>query len=182
MYRAVALEVLRRGLDAARGEDCARVAASLKLEFDAQGRIQIDGRPGEPDIRGREVTALVSAVSAHPAVREPIVARQRHFAHAWGGLVAEGRDMTSVVFPHAEHKFFLTASSSERARRRARELGTPADVAAIQAEIERRDGRDSSRAASPLVRAADAHVVDTDQKSIDEVVAEVLRAVRGARA
>ncbi|MCC7013719.1 MAG: (d)CMP kinase [Planctomycetes bacterium] len=180
MYRAVTLEVLRRGLDPARAEDCARVAASLKLDFDAQGKLSIDGRPGEPDIRGREVTSHVSAVSAHAGVRTGLVELQRSLAASWGGLVAEGRDMTSVVFPHAEHKFFLIASSLERARRRALELGTPAAAERIREELERRDRLDSTRDLAPLVCPPDARVIDTDGKSVDEVVACLLAHVRGA--
>jgi cytidylate kinase len=181
MYRAVTLEVLRRRLDPALGVDCAKVAASLRLEFDAQGRVSIDGRPGEPDIRGAEVTRHVSAVSAHAEVRQPIVAMQRALAERWGGLVAEGRDMTTVVFPDAAHRFFLIASSLERARRRARELGTPGEVERIRAEIERRDALDSTRAVSPLVHAPGAHLVDTDGLTVEQVVERVLAVVRGAR-
>lgn len=182
MYRAVTREVLRRGLDPTRNEDCARTAASLKLEFDAQGKIHIDGAPGEPDIRGGEVTRHVSAVSAHAGVRDELVGLQRSLAARWGGLVAEGRDMTSVVFPDAEHKFFLIASSLERARRRARELGTPHAVEEIRADIERRDAFDSTRALAPLVCPPDALVVDTDGKSVEDVIALLLGHVRGARA
>ena len=180
MYRAVTLEVLRRGLDPTDAGACARVAASLRLAFDAQGKIQIDGRPGEPEIRGAEVTRQVSAVSAHSGVRTHVVAMQRALAASWGGLVAEGRDMTSVVFTHADHKFFLIASPLERARRRARELGRLADVDTIRAEIEQRDRRDSTREHSPLVCPPDAVTIDTDGKTVEQVVDEVLAYARGA--
>jgi cytidylate kinase len=181
MYRAVTQEVLRRGLDPGDGAACGRVAASLRLEFDAQGRIHIDGRAGEPTIRGGEVTRHVSAVSAHPQVREHVVAAQRALATSWGGLVAEGRDTASVVFPHADHKFFLIASSSERARRRALELGTPDAVEAIRAEIDRRDRLDSTREVSPLVVAPGAVTLDTDGRSPEAVVEALLRHVREPR-
>lgn len=180
MYRAVTLEVLSRGLDPADAAACARVAASLKLEFDAQGRVHIDGRPGEPAIRSAEVTRHVSAASAHAAVREHIVAEQQRIAALSRGVVAEGRDTTTVVFPRADHKFFLTASSDERARRRALELHTPERAEQIRAEIERRDQLDSSREVSPLRKADDAHEVLTDGMSVDDVAATVLAIVAGS--
>lgn len=180
MYRAVTLEVLERGSDPRSERDCARVAQGLELSFDAQGRISIDGRPGEPDIRSERVTATVSTVSAHPEVRSVIVREQRALAVRHGGLVAEGRDTTTVVFPHAEHKFFLIATSAERARRRARELGDLAHVAQIQADIDRRDALDSERAHSPLLRAPDATVIDTDRLEAVEVARRILEHVRAA--
>src|SRR6188768_1960038 len=91
MYRAVTREVLRRGVDPVDGAACGRVASSLELAFDAQGRIQVDGHSVEPEIRGREVTSHVSTVAAHGEVRRHVVAAQRSLAHSWGGLVAEGR-------------------------------------------------------------------------------------------
>jgi cytidylate kinase len=182
MYRAVTLVVIQRGIDPARGEDCGRVARELALSFDAALHIQIDGQAGEPAIRGREVTAAVSTVSAHPAVRRAIVKKQRAIAAASPGLVAEGRDTTTVVFPDADHKFFLIATPKERARRRALELGTPDRAEAIQAEIERRDALDSSRTDSPLVQAQDAVVIDTTGLDAKAVIARVLSAVRAAHA
>jgi pantoate ligase/cytidylate kinase len=179
MYRAVTLEALRLGLDPADGAACARVAASLKLEFDAQGKLHLDGRPGEPALRSPEVTRAVSQVSAHAAVRELIVAQQQRIATSSRGVVAEGRDTTTVVFPRADHKFFLTASSHERARRRALELGTPQALEQIRADIEERDRKDSTRAISPLVKARDAHEVITDGKSAEDVAQRLLAIVSG---
>ena len=181
MYRAVTLEVLRRGLDPASEEDCGRVARSVELAFDARGKITIDGVPGEPAIRSREVTTSVSAVSAHGAVRGRVVERQRHLAASWGGLVAEGRDTTTVVFPQATHKFFLIASAHERARRRALEIGEPQRADAIQAEIEHRDALDTSRAHSPLRCPPDAIVVDTSGLDAREVADVILGHVQAAR-
>ncbi len=181
MYRAVTLEVLRRGLDPASGGDCAAVAGSIELDFDAQGKVLIAGQPGEPHIRSREVTSLVSAVSAHAEVRDPIVTLQRSLAERWGGLVAEGRDMTTVVFPEARHRFFLKASSSERARRRALELGTPEDVERIREEIERRDRLDSTRAVSPLHVGPGVREIDTDGKSAEEVLALLVSLIGAPR-
>ncbi len=182
MYRGVTLEVLRLELDPADEEACARVAASLKLEFDAQGKLHLDGRPGEPAIRSSPVTRAVSQVSAHAAVRAIVVAQQQRIAASSRGVVAEGRDTTTVVFPRAEHKFFLTASSHERARRRALELGTPQALEQIRAEIEERDAKDSTRAVSPLRKAADAHEVITDGKSAEQVARALLEIVAGKRA
>ena len=162
MYRAVTLAVLERGLDPSDAESCGEVASALVLDFDDDGRVRIDGRPGEPEIRGARVTGLVSTVSAHAPVRTAIVARQRELAARPPGVVAEGRDTTTVVFPAADLKVFLTASPAERARRRAEQEGTPERAAAIERDLERRDHLDSTRAHSPLVRADDAVCVDTE--------------------
>ena len=182
MYRAVTLAVLEGGVDPASERACGELARSLELAFDSQGRITIHGRPGEPRIRGAEVTAAVSTVSAHPAVREAVVARQRHLAREadarGGGLVAEGRDTTTVVFPAAEHKFFLIATAPERARRRARELHQEHRLDSIQADLERRDRQDSTRAASPLVESPHARRIETDGQSVEQVVARILSALR----
>jgi cytidylate kinase len=120
-------------------------------------------------------------VSAHAEVRDPIVALQRSLAERWGGLVAEGRDMTTVVFPEARHRFFLKASSSERARRRALELGTPEDVERIREEIERRDLLDSTRAVSPLHVGPGVREIDTDGKSAEEVLALLVTLIGAPR-
>jgi cytidylate kinase len=181
MYRAVTLAVLEHDVDPMDGERCAKIACALKLEFDTQGKIRIDGKPGEPAIRGETVTKAVSAVSAHSAVRAAIVPQQRAEAVRRGGIVAEGRDMGSVVFPEADFKFYLTASAGERARRRARELDQEARVAEILADIQLRDHLDSSRKDSPLVCAADALKVDTDKLDAAGVVSALLAEVRKAR-
>jgi cytidylate kinase len=181
MYRAVTLAVLEHDVDPMDGEPCARIARGLKLEFDAQGRIHVDGRPGEPAIRGETVTKAVSAVSAHSAVRAAIVPQQRAEAARRGGIVAEGRDMGSVVFPEADFKFFLTASAEVRARRRARELGQPERVGEILADIQLRDHLDSSRKDSPLIKAADAIQIDTDALTAQAVVNRILSRVKGGK-
>ena len=181
MYRAVTLAVLERGLHPGDGRACGEIAAELALSFDDEGRILVGGEPGEPDIRSRTVTRNVSAVSAHPAVREAIVARQRELAAQLPGIVAEGRDTTTVVFPEADHKFFLDASPEERARRRARQGGREAErgaLEAILADIARRDRLDATRAHSPLVQAPDAVRIEADERSADEVVALILARVR----
>jgi cytidylate kinase len=184
MYRAVTLVVLERGIHPSDEEGCAAVARSLDLAFDREGRIRFDGRCGEPDIRSSTVTLNVSAVSAHPRVRAAVVAEQRAIAERLGGVVAEGRDTTTVVFPQAEHKFFLNASQEERARRRALQEGTPERYAEILADIARRDRLDTTRAHSPLAKAPDALEIDADRLSVEDVVARILDEVRarGAQA
>lgn len=112
-------------------------------------------------------------------MRRAVVARQRELASQWGGLVAEGRDTTTVVFPQSEHKFFLVASPAVRARRRALQVGEPEREAEILAEIQRRDELDSTRAHSPLTRAEGAILVDGDALDAEEVVATILAHVRG---
>jgi cytidylate kinase len=184
MYRAVTLAVLERGIAPEDGAACAAVARALALDFDADGRILLDGRPGEPSIRGPEVTRAVSLVAAHAGVRTAVVARQRAIAAAAGrdgrgGVVAEGRDTTTVVFPDATHKFYLSASVGERALRRARQEDALARLSEIRADIERRDRLDSSREHAPLCVAPDARRIDTDGLSVAEVLARLLTHVRG---
>jgi cytidylate kinase len=173
MYRAVTLEVRRRGVDPHDGVACGLLARELELDFDEAGRISIQGRPGEPAIRGEEVSREVSLVAAHPEVRGAIVPLQRRIAaSSVRGVVAEGRDTTTVVFPDAELKLFLTASSKERARRRAAELGRELDEdrSRVRSDLERRDHLDRSRADSPLRRADGAVDLETDGLGPDEVL------------
>jgi cytidylate kinase len=182
MYRAVTLVVLEREIHPGDAQACPAVARELDLAFDAEGRVLIDGRPGEPDIRSKTVTMNVSAVSAHAGVREAVVADQRALASRLPGVVAEGRDTTTVVFPEADHKFFLSASKEERARRRALQEGAPECVPEILADIDRRDRLDRTRACSPLVQAPDAIPIDADRLSVEEVVDAILAHVRRGRA
>lgn len=171
MYRAVTFAVLDAGADPGDAEACGAAARSATIELGT--RVLLDGRDITDAIRGPEVTAAVSSVSAHPAVREVLVGHQRAWAEAHGGAVVEGRDIGTVVFPHATVKVFLTASDEERARRRARDeeaADRAVDVAAVQADLERRDRLDSGRATSPLVAAEDALRVDSTDRTIDDVV------------
>jgi cytidylate kinase len=135
--------------------------------------VLVDGVDATAAIRGPAVTSVVSAVSAHPAVRAEMVRRQRRWADEHGGGVAEGRDIGTVVFPDADAKVFLTASEDERARRRQRDDRAP-DVGAVAADLARRDALDSTRATSPLRPADDAVVIDTTGRTVDDVVDEVL--------
>ena len=141
----------------------------------ADGRVVLDGEDVTSRIRTPEVSRRASEVAADPAVRRALVAEQRRIISG-GDYVAEGRDVGTVVAPDAEVKVFLTAHPAERARRRAEELG--ADPQQILQEMTIRDERDSSRADSPLTKAADAHEVDTTGLTIDEVVDQIVRLVR----
>jgi cytidylate kinase len=181
MYRAVTLEVQRQDADPCDAEACSAIAAGIELGFDANGRVLISGEAGEPAIRSATVTGMVSFVAAHPGVRRAIVPKQREIA-ARSGVVAEGRDTTTVVFPNADHKFFLLASAAERARRRAQEEGHPERAALIEIDIERRDRLDSEREDSPLMQAQDAVVVSTDGITPEEVLAQLLKTVRAGQA
>ena len=172
MYHSVALAALQRGVDASDGEALATLARNLDIEVGA--RVLVDGVDATTAIRRTDVTAVVSAVSAHPPVRAEMVRRQRRWAEAHGGEgVVEGRDIGTVVFPDADVKVFLTASEQERARRRQRDERAP-DVDAVAADLARRDAIDSTRAASPLRAADDAVVIDTTGHTVDEVVDQVV--------
>lgn len=179
LYRGLALAALRRGLPPSDAAGLERLAHSLRLDFDARGHLLVDGLDEEQAIRSRAVDAVVSEVSAHPGVRRAVVPLQRELGRRGPGVVAEGRDIATVVFPAADHKFFLTASAAERARRRARQEGAPEREAEIRREIEERDRRDSERADSPLVRAEDALLVSTDGMTVEEVVRTLVERVRG---
>jgi cytidylate kinase len=178
MYRAVTWVVLQRGVDVADGAACGEIARSVRLEFDGEQRIQVDGERVDREIRSSAVTRAVSAVSAHRAVRAAIVPRQRAEAERRGGIVAEGRDIGSVVFPSADFKFFLAASPEVRARRRAAEENALDRYPEILDDILRRDHLDSTREDSPLVRAADALLIDTDALDARAVVAAIVAHVR----
>jgi cytidylate kinase len=170
MYRAATVAVLRAAAALDDGVAITRVVEAAKIEIstDPGGvSVLLDGEPVDEQIRTGETTTAVSAVSAVPAVRALLVAAQRELIGD-GGIVVEGRDIGSVVWPTARPKVYLTASAETRARRRAGELGT--DVTAVAADIARRDGLDSSRAASPLTRSDDAIVLDTTDLDIDQVV------------
>jgi CMP/dCMP kinase len=176
MYRAATLAVLRAGVDPADAVGVCEIVekAQITVSTDpAHPAVELDGEPVDADIRSAEVTGAVSAVSALPAVRAQMVAVQRELIDD-GAIVVEGRDIGSVVWPTARPKVYLTASAEARAERRAAETGRLGDVAAVAADIDRRDRLDSGRAASPLVRAADAVELDTTELEIDQVVARLV--------
>jgi len=179
MYRAVTLAVLERGIPIDDGAACGTVADSVDLHVD--GDAVLDGRDVTAAIRGPEVTAAVSLVSAHPEVRRSLVARQRAWVAAHGGGVVEGRDIGTVVFPDATVKVFLTASGDERAERRQRDEAAAdraIEVERVREELERRDRADSTRATSPLQVADDAIVLDTTGRAVADIVAEIVEQYR----
>ena len=170
MYRAATVAVLRGGIDLADPVAITVVVETAKIDISTDPEnvsISLDGAPVDAEIRSAETTAAVSAVSAVPAVRALLVDAQRELI-ADGGIVVEGRDIGTVVWPTARPKVYLTASPEARAQRRAGETG--GDVTAVAADIARRDQLDSNRAASPLVQAADAFELDTTELEIDQVV------------
>jgi CMP/dCMP kinase len=172
MYRAVTLAAIRRGIDPADVDRVAELAEEVTLEVGEHG-VFVDGFEATADIRSREVTAAVSAVAANSRVRAELVERQRKWATERGGGVLEGRDIGSVVFPNAELKLHLTASPRVRAERRSAESGGSVDE--IEALINQRDRRDTSRADSPLVEADGSIVVDTTGLTIDQVLERIER-------
>ncbi len=175
MYRAVTLAVLEQGEDSTDAAMCVAIARAITIETGAVTKV--DGRDVSRAIRGPDVTAAVSTVSAHPAVRSVLVEQQRGWVAERGGGVVEGRDIGSVVFPNATLKVFLTASEDERAARRQRdEAGDrrDVDVDAVRKDIDRRDRLDSTRTASPLRPAADAVMIDTTGRSPADVVDEIV--------
>jgi cytidylate kinase len=184
MYRAMTHWLLEYGVDVEDADSVADASAKpvIVSGTDADGpTITVDGVDVSGPIREQRVTSAVSAVSAVPEVRSRLVELQRKSALAASrGIVAEGRDMGTVVFPRADLKVYLTASAETRAARRAVQLGVTdeAETAAILADINRRDAADSGRATAPLRKAADAVEVDTSEMTPEQVVAHIIGLVR----
>ncbi len=180
LYRLVALKALeaRIALDA----EGALAAAARRLDVAfADGRIRLDGRDVTEAIRTEAVSVAASQVAVHPAVRAALLDRQRAFRRP-PGLVADGRDMGTVVFPDARLKVYLTASPEERARRRHKQLiekGISSTIESLLRDIRERDARDAGRAVAPLAAAADAVILDTTEMTIDAAVRFVLDRFRG---
>jgi CMP/dCMP kinase len=175
MYRAVGMIAHRRGVALDDDEALARLVGSLRFEPRDGGGLAVDGTDVSAEIRRAEAGELASRVSTRPVVRERLVALQRALG-AEGGVVMEGRDIGTVVFPNAEVKLYLTADPAERARRRAVELrgrGESVDEVALAREIAARDERDSARSHSPLRPAADALRLDTTGLTLEQVVARM---------
>lgn len=182
MYRAVAWRALQEGTPLEDEAAVARLAARSRIEI-ASPRVSIDGDDVTRAIRTPEIDRAAAAVARLPQVRSILVQRQREFGRE-GGIVMEGRDIGTVVFPQADVKIYLDASPEERARRRACDPAHTArssPVSDIVTDLAARDEIDRTRAASPLYAAADAAIVDTTGKSIDEVAREVMIVIRGRR-
>ena len=185
IYRAVGHAAGAKDLDVSDAQAVARCAATTRIEFRDPGdggdtRVIIDGEDATDAIRTETAGAAASAIAALPEVRKALVNKQLAFRQP-PGLVADGRDMGTVIFPDAPFKVFLTASAAERAERRYKQLkskGLDVTLANLLHEIELRDARDASRMVAPLRPAADAVVIDTTGQPIPAVVAEVLAVVR----
>ncbi|MBX5460423.1 MAG: (d)CMP kinase [Steroidobacteraceae bacterium] len=180
LYRLTALAGARAGLDPQDVQGHARLAGAMNVTFGSQSdgteRITLDGEDVTSELRSETTGSGASRVAAWPEVREALLARQRAFAQP-PGLVADGRDMGTVVFPDAALKIFLTASAEERALRRYKQLkdkGSDVSLPALSREIAERDSRDSTRAVAPLKPAPDAEVIDSTGLSIGQVVDRVL--------
>ncbi len=190
LYRAVTWHLLQSGFDVAeafdlRGESGVKpeelesVLDQLTLQFTAKGRTLLNGQDVTAHLRSRAVESLVSAVSALPMVRSRMRDLQQQIALE-GPLVAEGRDMGSVVFPNARWKFYLDAAPAKRAERRRQDFagsGRPISASEVLDELEGRDRLDRSRKDAPLTRVADAAYLDTTKLTADEVVDRMMRAI-----
>jgi cytidylate kinase len=183
MYRAVTLKVLQGGIPL---QDDARIVAAAEhaeIAFLGEGalpRVLLDGNDVTEAIRSQEVSAAVSRVSSIAGVRKVMVSLQRSLASA-GGVVVDGRDIGTVVLPQADLKIFMVADVAERARRRQKDLndsGVSVDAKNVEQDLERRDHLDSTRAVSPLRKAADAIELDTTRLSFDEQVAWIVEQAR----
>lgn len=180
LYRLVALDALQRGVALDDEAALTRLAEQLDVRFE-RGEVYLGGRRVTDDIRTEACSAASSRVAAVPGVRQALLARQRAFRRP-PGLVADGRDMGSVVFPDAKLKVFLTAGAEARAERRYNQLkdkGIPASIDALLLDLRERDTRDAERAAAPLRAAPDARRLDTTRMTALEAAAVVLGWYRG---
>lgn len=182
MYRTVALAAKRQEIDPGDYVALEKLCSEIVIEFCREGgeeRVLLNGEDVSADIRTPEVSLLTAAVAACPEVREAMVARQRELGAA-GGVVLEGRDIGTVVFPQAEVKFFLKASPEVRGQRRFLELqakGVDAGLAKTIAEVKARDNADMNRSTSPLKQADDAVVIDTTELDISQVLEKMLTVI-----
>jgi 3-phosphoshikimate 1-carboxyvinyltransferase len=179
LYRLVALAASRAGVVTDNEARLAEIAAALPAQFDAD-RVLLDGEDVSLAIRGEDVSVGASRVAALPAVRAALLERQRAYRRA-PGVVADGRDMGTVVFPHAALKVFLTASAEARAERRYKQLiekGLPANIASLLRDQRERDARDAARSVAPLAQGADAVLLDTTDLTIQQAVDAVLQMAR----
>ena len=181
-YRAAALKSVREGLSPRWASALARMARRADIDL-VMGprratRVWLDGRDATRYIRTEEISARASQIAAIPAVRRALVAKQRRIGRRGEGVVAEGRDVGTVVFPHAAWKFYLTASVEARVRRRWRDLrraGEAVSYSKVKQQVRMRDRRDATRKASPLRRARGAWLVDTTHRSAAGTLQLLLR-------
>ncbi|KFN52319.1 hypothetical protein N790_00690 [Arenimonas malthae CC-JY-1] len=180
LYRAVGLAAAWEGVDLSDAEAVAQCAARTEIRFETQGagepHVIVNGKDATRQLRMETAGAAASAIAAHPPVRAALVDLQHRFRRA-PGLVADGRDMGTVIFPDAPYKVFLTASAEERAKRRHKQLkekGVSVNLDSLLHEIAARDERDAGRAVAPLRPADDAVVVDSTGTPITEVIERVL--------
>ncbi len=187
LYRAVGYAASMAGLDLSDADALTRCAETTKITFrdlkdGGETRIYVNSHEATDELRTETVGAVASAIAAIPAVRTALVAKQHSFRRA-PGLVADGRDMGTVIFPDAGTKVFLTASAEERARRRYKQLkekGLAVTLSALLREIEARDARDAARPVAPLKPATDAVLIDSTGMPVDAVAAKVLSLVHSA--
>lgn len=186
LYRIVGVAALDRGVDPSDSQGLVGIAEAMRISFSGlfQGSIELDGLEISGRVRLEESGAMASRVAAVPALRAALLQRQYDFRQL-PGLVADGRDMGTVVFPDAFCKFFLTASAETRAQRRYNQLKDKevnVSLPALLRDIQARDERDSTRVISPLKPAEDALIIDTGPLSIEQVMAQVLARVASVRA
>jgi cytidylate kinase len=182
MYRAITKVAAERGIDPDDPDAVTALARSVELRVDGE-RVWVDGVELTDGIFDADNMSALPRISAIPGVREALVAQQRRLGQ--DGVVMAGRDIGTVVFPDADHKFFLTASLEEKVRRRAAQYerrGEQADEDAMRKEVEARDRIDTERAVAPLRPASDAVVIDTDEMTVDQVVDRILTQVGERRA
>lgn len=182
IYRSLAIAVQKQAVDLNDAAAIARVAESMVLEFDCGDElaVRLDGADITAEIPLESTGKIASIVASMPEVRSQLLQKQRDFKKA-PGLVADGRDMGTVVFPDAKTKVFLTANARERAQRRYKQLiekGIDANLSQITLEIEERDRRDMGRAFAPLAMASDAVYIDSSAMTIESVIEEILNLIR----
>ena len=176
MYRGITCAVLRKGVNPSDDAAVAQLALATQLEISEDGLL-VDGVDATVDIRGEAVTRAVSSVAANSEVRRDLRERQRSWVALRGGGVVEGRDIATVVFPDARLKVFLTASPLVRAQRRVAQIG--GDVEQIALDIAERDHKDTTRSDSPLRESENAILVDTSDRSIEDVVKQIVEVFHG---
>jgi len=181
LYRLVAVAALKQALASTCDESqLGRIASNLQAGFAVEHhavKVLLNGEEVSQELRSEEVSALSSRLAALPAVRAALVDRQRAFRQL-PGLVADGRDMGTVIFPDANLKIYLTASVEERAQRRYKQLkekGESVNLSRLFREIEERDYRDQNRLLAPLKPAFDSHLIDSSELSVDEVLGKILK-------